>query len=136
MADDSKYPTRIAPYGLRMPPDLKERVQAAADKAGRSLHAELLQTLEEKYPPALSDLERVLADFMLSISTTSAYEVLDRLEKAKEEGGEKGARQFADFLDANKLTDSFMNKVVLPLEESSISDPEPHHTKPKHTDED
>lgn len=50
MADDSKYPTRIAPYGLRMPPDLKARVQSAADANGRTMHAEILATLEEAYP--------------------------------------------------------------------------------------
>lgn len=64
MADDSKYPTRIAPYGLRMPPELKARVQRAADSAGRSLHAELLHALEEQYPPerlAIDDLIRLAA---------------------------------------------------------------------------
>lgn len=50
MADDSKYPTRIAPYGLRMEPDLKDRVQAAASAANRSMNAEIVATLEEKYP--------------------------------------------------------------------------------------
>lgn len=50
MADESKYPTRIAPYGLRMSPSLKARIQEVADKEGRSLHAELIHSLLEKYP--------------------------------------------------------------------------------------
>ncbi|MGR3495221.1 Arc family DNA-binding protein [Citreimonas sp.] len=50
MADESKYPTRIAPYGLRMPPDLKSRVQASADANNRTLHSEIIAALEEKYP--------------------------------------------------------------------------------------
>lgn len=50
MSDESKYPTRIAPYGLRMPPDLKERVEAAAKFNNRSMNAEIVATLEEKYP--------------------------------------------------------------------------------------
>ena len=50
MADDSKYPTRIAPYGLRMPPDLKERVQSAADRNNRSMNMEIVAALEEAFP--------------------------------------------------------------------------------------
>lgn len=57
MADDSKYPTRIAPYGLRIPPDLKDRVEAAAKANNRSMNAEIVATLEEHYPqPSLDDL--------------------------------------------------------------------------------
>lgn len=54
MSDESKYPTRIAPYGLRMPPDLKERVEAAAKSNNRSMNAEIVATLEEKFPPPQS----------------------------------------------------------------------------------
>ncbi len=50
MADESKYPTRIAPYGLRMPDDLKARIQAAAEAANRSMNAEIVATLEKEYP--------------------------------------------------------------------------------------
>lgn len=50
MADESKYPTRIAPYGLRMPDDLKARVQSAADANNRSMNAEIVAALEEKFP--------------------------------------------------------------------------------------
>lgn len=53
MVDESKYPTRIAPYGLRMPPDLKERVQAAADASGRSMNAEIVHRLEQSFAPPI-----------------------------------------------------------------------------------
>lgn len=43
-------PKQEAPYGLRMPPDLKERVKAAAAGNNRSMNAEIVATLEEKYP--------------------------------------------------------------------------------------
>ncbi|MEL6584046.1 MAG: hypothetical protein AAFQ36_09460 [Pseudomonadota bacterium] len=46
MADPSKYPTRIAPYGLRMRPELKAALQEAADEGGRTLHAEIIVRLE------------------------------------------------------------------------------------------
>lgn len=35
---------------LRLTSDLRDRVKAAADQAGRSVNSELVATLEEKYP--------------------------------------------------------------------------------------
>ena len=40
----------INPFGLRMPSELRERIEAAATKSGRSLNAEILQALEKAYP--------------------------------------------------------------------------------------
>lgn len=52
--DDSSPLTRdIAPFGVRMPPDLKDRVAAAAKSNNRSMNAEIVATLEEKYPRPL-----------------------------------------------------------------------------------
>ena len=50
MADPSKYPTRLAPYGLRIPPDLKARLETSAKANGRTLHAEIINALEYLYP--------------------------------------------------------------------------------------
>ncbi|EYD76781.1 Arc domain protein DNA binding protein domain protein [Rubellimicrobium mesophilum DSM 19309] len=50
MSDDSQAP-RIAPFGLRMPPDLKDRVARAAEANSRSMNAEIVAALLEKYPP-------------------------------------------------------------------------------------
>ena len=50
MADESKYPTRIAPYGLRMPDALKTRIQLAAEENKRSMNAEIVAALEDAYP--------------------------------------------------------------------------------------
>jgi hypothetical protein len=38
---------RIVPFGLRMPPDVKERVERAAHKSGRSVNAEIVARLEK-----------------------------------------------------------------------------------------
>jgi len=64
--DDSAPLTRdIAPFGVRMPPDLKERVQAAAKANSRSMNAEIVATLEEKYPrPSPDDLAAMLLTFL------------------------------------------------------------------------
>lgn len=49
--DDSSPLTRdIAPFGVRMPPDLKERVATAAKSNNRSMNAEIVATLEKAYP--------------------------------------------------------------------------------------
>lgn len=50
MADESKYPTRIAPYGLRIPPELKARIEQAASINSRSLHSEIIAALERSFP--------------------------------------------------------------------------------------
>jgi len=93
MADESKYPTRIAPYGLRMPDDLKGRVQTAADANNRSMNAEIVATLEEKYPApkqdlSLSELNALLAH-VLQAETLEDFEA--RLKKTNEQIQHTGA---------------------------------------------
>ncbi|AWL04225.1 hypothetical protein DIR46_07115 [Massilia oculi] len=39
----------ITPFGLRMQPELKERLEEAAHKAGRSLNAEVVDRLERSF---------------------------------------------------------------------------------------
>ncbi len=48
--DDEKI-ANIAPFGLRMPPSLRDRVKATAEARGRSMNAEIISTLELAYPP-------------------------------------------------------------------------------------
>ncbi|WP_438750030.1 Arc family DNA-binding protein [Pararhizobium sp. O133] len=51
MTDNSKeLLANIAPFGLRMQADLKERIKAHADKNNRSMNAEIVATLEREYP--------------------------------------------------------------------------------------
>mgnify|MGYP006281894541 CR=1 FL=1 len=49
MADPCKYPTRLAPYGLRMPDELKRKVKDAARREGRSMNAQIVRHLREIY---------------------------------------------------------------------------------------
>jgi predicted DNA-binding protein len=39
----------ITPFGLRMPAELKARVDAAATKSGRSINAEVVARLQESF---------------------------------------------------------------------------------------
>lgn len=41
---------QIAPFGLRIPPDLKTRIKAEADTNYRSMNAEIVSTLAGSYP--------------------------------------------------------------------------------------
>lgn len=51
----------IAPFGLRMPEDLKEKVAARAKANGRSMNAEIVQILQDVINiPSESDLDEVL----------------------------------------------------------------------------
>lgn len=45
----------IPPFGLRMQPELKERIEAAATTSGRSMNAEIVQRLEESFAKKDSD---------------------------------------------------------------------------------
>ena len=137
MAEDQNR-TYDAQYLLRLPSELRDRIKVAAAENTRSMNAEIIATLEEKYPPAMTELERALADFIFSVSATTAREVVDQMEKAKEEGGEKGAKQFNDFLDNEGLTEVFMDKVINPLMADQKKDllPKPSPSSPAPSDDD
>lgn len=52
----------IAPYGVRMPADLKEKLQALAKKNGRSLNSEIVRILEEYVQPVSIDDVKIPTD--------------------------------------------------------------------------
>lgn len=70
MADDDSPPlTRdIAPFGVRMPAELKARVQAAAEQSNKSLNSLIVSVLEEVFPAPTIDLNNLSA-FLASLSS-------------------------------------------------------------------
>ncbi|MDO6722778.1 Arc family DNA-binding protein [Celeribacter halophilus] len=46
-------------FVVRMPDGMRDRIKLAADMNGRSMNAEIIATLEEKYPPNMDDPQRV-----------------------------------------------------------------------------
>lgn len=42
---------QIAPFGLRLLPELRERIEAAAKESGRSMNAEIVTRLQESFEP-------------------------------------------------------------------------------------
>lgn len=57
-------PKQEPPYGLRMPPDLKARVKAAAEANNRSMNAEIVARLEKSLdgpaPDATENINRIV----------------------------------------------------------------------------
>ncbi len=53
----------IAPFGLRMPEELKEKVAERAKKNGRSMNAEIVQILQEALDADRAIAESDLVDF-------------------------------------------------------------------------
>ena len=53
----------IAPYGVRMPADLKDKLQDMAKRNGRSLNSEIVRILEEYMtPPSIPGMRPLTED--------------------------------------------------------------------------
>ena len=105
--EDMAQPTQTDPqFKLRLPADLKDRVQRAAEHNNRSMNAEIVATLEEKYPAphdrSVFDLIDELREKMESANDPDTYETvkrtlhayIDSMEKMPlgSEGSTKGFR--------------------------------------------
>lgn len=71
MKSDSPVPPRTPPYGLRLPPDLKERIAKAAQESKRSMNAEIVARLEASFggqavEARLAGLERLIDEILRS----------------------------------------------------------------------
>ncbi len=82
-------PKQVPPYGLRLPPDLKERVQAAAKANNRSLNAEIVAALERAYPTAGKDPDSDFAELIRTLRQTLSQAELIKiaLGMSKKDGG-------------------------------------------------
>ena len=71
---------RIAPFGLRLPPDLKERVSEAAAANKRSVNAEIVGALLEMYPePSDFDLGEFITRWSKRLDAISDSAEIERL---------------------------------------------------------
>ncbi|MFV0303426.1 MAG: Arc family DNA-binding protein [Paracoccus sp. (in: a-proteobacteria)] len=88
---DSEPLTRdLAPFGLRMQPDLKDRIKATAEANNRSMNAEIVATLEEKYPKPKHETPwaREVRDQINSAETDEqAQEIVDQFNRKLDEIG-------------------------------------------------
>ncbi len=68
----------ITPYGLRMPQDLRAKLQNDADLVGRSLNAEIVARLWE----SVGNKPRRIASPVLMDSASATYQTLSESERA------------------------------------------------------
>lgn len=66
-------------YVLRLPDGLRDRIKWYSEKNGRSMNAEIVATLEDKYPPPGIDVE-ILASFLSSFSELDPKERRELLD--------------------------------------------------------
>jgi hypothetical protein len=72
--DRDKFPSEAADrFQVRMPPGLRGRIKEVAESNNRSMNAEIVATLEEKYPPDSIDIE-TLSKFLFSFSVLEGQE--------------------------------------------------------------
>lgn len=95
----------INPFGLRLQPDLKAKLEAAAKQNKRSLNAEISARLEDSFIPrsmddierdSLSKLERELAD--LSIESFKLTHEMNSLQAMLAKTSESDARPLRERL--------------------------------------
>ncbi|TPW27798.1 Arc family DNA-binding protein [Martelella alba] len=72
----------IAPFGLRMQPELKEKIKQAAEDNGRSMNAEIVQRLEDSFE--FADLKYVLEFVASTNGRRVGEEVAFRLRQSFE----------------------------------------------------
>ena len=72
----------IAPFGLRIPPELRSKLEAAATDADRSLTAEILHRLQWSFVAAVGDTDSEERLTMLEQRMGEVDEITRRLNKA------------------------------------------------------
>lgn len=105
--DDQKI-SNVPPFGLRMLPDLRAKVEEAAAQTGRSLNAEIIARLEHSFDssrafePNKSIADRLaLADHLADLARGL---MLQEIEIAKVQGRD------VDFDEAKKASDAAKKK--------------------------
>lgn len=73
---------QIAPFGLRMLPELREKIELAAREAGRSMNAEIVARLERSFT---ADKEAEKVSFEAAFDATGLKLEVERLSKLLED---------------------------------------------------
>lgn len=66
-------------FSVRFPPGMRDRIKIAADLNGRSMNAEIIATLEERYPARPLDVRAVDGLLHHIASATTPAQTLERL---------------------------------------------------------
>jgi hypothetical protein len=68
-------------FSVRFPPGMRDRIKAAADLNGRSMNAEILATLEERYPAKSVDVRAVDSLLHYIANAATPAQTLDRISE-------------------------------------------------------
>lgn len=68
-------------FMLRLPDDLRDRIRLGAEKTGRSMTAEIVAALEEKFPAPLDDIGSMSVDDLLRRREVADPEERQRIDK-------------------------------------------------------
>lgn len=66
-------------FNVRFPPGMRDRIKVAADINGRSMNAEIIATLEERYPATSVDVRAVDSLLHYIASALTPGQTLDRI---------------------------------------------------------
>ncbi|SOC02169.1 Arc family DNA-binding protein [Rhodobacter maris] len=72
-------------FMLRLPDGMRDRIKAAADASNRSMNAEIVATLEEKYPARDDALIEALEQFSKQLPKISMEEALRRMKEFEDQ---------------------------------------------------
>lgn len=78
-------------FNVRLPPGMRERIRAAADRNGRSMNAEIVATLSERYPSPRADVGSLDGLMHYLTSSSDRQEQMARLAEVNEKLGAMGS---------------------------------------------
>ncbi|WP_085043835.1 Arc family DNA-binding protein [Ensifer aridi] len=80
--------TNTEQFQLRLPPGLRDRIKAAADRKGRSTNAEIVATLEDAYPDPHALLDELsfideIDEIQAKLERIRALRLAEAIERGK-----------------------------------------------------
>lgn len=80
MSNESKYPSEAADrFQVRLPDGMRDRIKAAAEANNRSMNAEIVAVLEEKYPAPIDPVGKEMFDRAMEIAPEEVTRFLNDL---------------------------------------------------------
>lgn len=133
MSDKDKFPSELAErFQLRLPPGLRDRIKAYAERHGRSMNTEIVRILEREFPEPWS-LERRIAHLISVVqvlkggaNNENVGRLVDELEETIQRMADGHVKGVDPELQHNirwRLEDLYVEKSKYP-EDSGETDPE------------
>lgn len=126
MSDETTGLVRdLAPFGLRIPVDLKDRIKRAATEKNRSISAEIIYALEMAYPAPspVADLQkkidRVIEKWDSALSEGARRDLVDHLTEIRRQMSsvvEESARsRFEEYVEREKRRNAPVSEKDIPF---------------------